>query len=120
LKPTEVQAWLDRYVRAWGSYDRDEIKSLFSSRALYSYHPWEQPLRGANAIADSWLGEQDAPGSWKANYRPAMINGNRGTATGTTTYSDGRVFWNLWELEFDDAGRCSRFVEWFMLQPPEP
>jgi len=119
VTPSEVQSWLDRYVEAWRSYEQDAIRSLFTKDATYAFHPWDKPLRGSSAIAKNWLADQDSPGSWQASYRPGIVEGNRATATGTTTYSDGRVFWNLFELEFDDDGRCSRFVEWFMQQPSE-
>ncbi|HJU80427.1 MAG TPA: nuclear transport factor 2 family protein [Acidimicrobiia bacterium] len=113
----DVQAWLDGYVAAWRSYDRASIESLFSEDAEYRYHPYDDPLVGASAIADSWLSSQDAPGSWSASYQPHLVEGNKATATGTTTYQDGRIFWNMWELEFTPDGRCRRFVEWFMRQP---
>jgi hypothetical protein len=115
---TDVQAWLERYIDAWRTYDRAKIEALFTDDAEHRYHPYDEPIVGARAIADSWLEEQDEPGSWKASYRPHLVEGNRATATGTTTYTDdGRTYWNLWELEFADDGRCRRFVEWFMRQP---
>jgi len=119
MTPSEVQSWLDLYLEAWRSYEPDEIRSLFTKDATYAFHPWDKPLRGSNAIAKNWLADQDSPSSWEARYRPGIVEGNRATATGTTTYSDGRVFWNLFELEFDNEGRCRRFVEWFMLEPSE-
>jgi hypothetical protein len=117
MTPKEVQSWLDRYVEAWNSYDRDLIEALFSENASYKYHPWDKELVGAVAIADDWLANQDEPGSWEACYHPLHIDGNKTFTTGTSSYNNGRVFWNLWEVDFDDASRCTRFVEWFMLQP---
>ncbi|HKZ18624.1 MAG TPA: nuclear transport factor 2 family protein [Acidimicrobiia bacterium] len=113
----DVQAWLDGYAAAWRSYDRASIESLFTEDAEYRYHPYDEPLVGASAIADSWLSSQDAPGGWSASYQPHLVEDNKATATGTTTYQDGRIFWNMWELEFTPDGRCRRFVEWFMRQP---
>lgn len=117
MNSSDVQAWLDRYLEAWRSYQPEMIRSLFNDDATYAFHPWDEPLRGATAIAENWLADQDAPGSWEAAYRPAMVEGNKAMATGKTSYSNGRVYWNMWELEFDEQGRCSRFVEWFMRQP---
>jgi hypothetical protein len=117
MTPDDVQSWLDRYVQAWRSYDREQIKALFSLDASYKYHPWDEPLMGADAIADDWLADRDEPGTWEASYRPLHVSGNKAFATGTSSYDNGRVYWNLWEVDFDDAGRCNRFVEWFMFKP---
>jgi hypothetical protein len=112
-----VGEWLDAYVAAWRSYDEADIRALFAPEATYAYHPYDEPLRGVNAIAASWLDEPDEPGSWEAWYAPALIEGNRATATGETRYpNQGRAFSNLFELEFDAGGRCLRFVEWYMEQ----
>ena len=118
MTAADVQRWLDAYVAAWRTYDRDAIAALFSADASYAYHPYDEPLRGRDAIVANWLDEPDDPGSWEASYRPLMLDGDRAVATGESRYADGEVFSNLWVLRFDDDGRCSEFVEWFMLQPP--
>jgi hypothetical protein len=112
-----VQRWLDAYVEAWRSYDRDAIEALFSEDAAHRYHPYDEPLRGRAAIADSWLEEPDEPGSWEARYEPWIVAGDRAVSVGETRYTDGEVYFNIWQLSFDEEGRCSDFVEWFM-QPP--
>jgi SnoaL-like domain len=112
----QVQVWLDAYVAAWRSYERDAIVALFTDDVAYQYHPYDEPLLGAEAVAGSWLEEQDAPGTWEAEYAPALIAGDEVIATGETRYTDGQVFSNLWQLTFAPDGRCSRFVEWYVLQ----
>jgi ketosteroid isomerase-like protein len=114
LSREHVQRWLDDYVAAWRSYDEDAIRALFAADATYAYHPYDEPLRGADAIAASWLEDRDEPGSWEAAYVPALIEGNTAIAKGETRYSGGGVFSNLYELDFDDEGHCTRFTEWFM------
>ena len=116
----EVQAWLDAYVAAWQSYDPAQIGALFAEDATQAYHPWDTGdavPRGRDAIVASWLSEQDAPGSWQAEYHPLMIDGDRAVTTGITRYASGKVYHNLFVLSFDDRGRCTDFVEWFMLRP---
>jgi hypothetical protein len=112
-----VQAWLDAYVQAWQTYDEAAIRDLFAEDASYAYHPYDEPERGRDAIVAAWLNDADEPGSWEASYSPALIDGAGAIATGETRYARGDVFSNLFELEFDGDGRCTRFVEWYMRQP---
>ena len=114
-----MQRWLDDYVAAWRSYDEAAIRALFAEDVSYAYHPYDEPLEGADAVAAAWLGDRDEPGSWEAAYAPALVVGNAAIAKGETRYTDGKVFSNLFELEFDDARRCTRFVEWFLQQPSD-
>lgn len=116
-----LQAWLDKYVAAWRSYEPKQIGDLFSKDALYFYSPFDEdkPLRGREAIVADWLAEPDAAGSWEARYVPVAVEGNVGVAQGRTRYvrpdgSTDREFDNIFVLHFDEDGRCSRFTEWFM------
>src|SRR5215216_688055 len=55
----DVARWLDDYVEAWKTYDRDRIAALFTDDVEYRYHPYDDPVRGRDAVVDSWLGEGD-------------------------------------------------------------
>jgi hypothetical protein len=113
----DVQRWLDAYVEAWRSYDRAAIEDLFTEDSSHRYHPWDEPIVGRSAIADSWLEDPDEPGSWEARYEPWIVASDRAVMVGETRYTNGDVYLNIWQLRFDGEGRCSEFVEWFM-QPP--
>jgi hypothetical protein len=118
----DVHAWLDAYVDAWRTYDPASIAALFTEDATYAYHPWDEGadvVRGRDAIVANWLEERDPPGSWEARYRPLLVEGERAVATGTTSYANGDTYWNLWVLRFREDGRCSGFVEWYMIPPSE-
>jgi SnoaL-like domain len=116
-----LQLWLDRYVEAWRTYEPAKIGELFSEDALYYYSPFDEQnhLRGREAIVADWLAEPNAPDSWKAHYVPVAVEGNVGVAQGRTRYfkPDGAVereFDNIFVLNFDEDGRCTRFTEWYM------
>jgi ketosteroid isomerase-like protein len=119
MTPERVGAWLEAYVAAWRSYDRDAIAGLFSEDAEYRYHPYDDPVRGREAIAAAWLADPDEPDSWEAAYAPLLIVADRAVATGETRYDGGRTFSNLFMLEFDGDGRCRSFTEWYMEHPSE-
>ena len=124
----DVQAWLDRYVRAWQTYDPDAIGELFSEEAEYRYAPWSEPVRGRHAIVGSWLApdgdasERDEPGTYDARYAPWVVQGDRAIAVGTSDYLSGpagrleRRYHNVFLLEFDPEGRCRSFTEWYALE----
>jgi hypothetical protein len=117
-----VQRWIEAYVEAWRTYDPAAIGVLFAEDATYAYHPYdegEEVVRGREAIVADWLEEQDEPGTWEASYRPLVVEGQRAVAEGTTSYTNGDFFWNLWTLRFDDENQCAEFVEWFMVRPRE-
>jgi len=123
--------WLERYVAAWVSYDREQITALFSEDVMYRYHPYDEPLVGRQAVVESWLGEgdhedaseRDEPGTYEASYEPVAIDGDTVVATGRSSYRDAaggeinRVYFNCFVMRFDAGGRCAEFTEWFMLRP---
>jgi len=122
-----VQDWLDRYVEAWRTYDQSIVEGLFAEDAEYRYHPWDEPVRGREAIVDNWLNPsgpasgRDEPGTWKARYEPYAVDGDTAVVTGETWYYadasqavEERHYWNIWTIEFDADGRCLSFTEYFM------
>jgi ketosteroid isomerase-like protein len=130
-----AQQWLDQYVAAWLSYDRDAIGALFSDDVSYRYHPHDEPIVGRGAVVASWLGETsdetsdgaasspDEPGTYGATYAPVAVDGDVVVATGTSTYRDTpdgpvtQVFGNCFVMRFDDDGRCREFTEYYVKQP---
>jgi hypothetical protein len=129
-----AQTWLDDYVAAWKSYDRDAIAALFAEDVAYRYHPYDEPLVGRDAVVDSWLGEadavsaggastRDAPDTYDAHYTPYAVEGDTLVATGTSVYQDHpdgpvtHTFDNCFLVRFDDEGRCVEFTELYMERP---
>lgn len=119
MEKSDVSDWLDRYVEAWQSYERDRIVALFADNATHRYRPYEEPVVGAEAIADDWLSDRDDPGTYDAVYEPVAVDGDTAVATGYSTYTnpDGSVrtiYDNCFVLRFDPDGRCREFTEWFI------
>jgi hypothetical protein len=58
------------------------ISNIFTDGTTYAYRPWDEPIKGREAIVADWLSDQDAPGTWTAKYRPFVIAGSRAVAIG--------------------------------------
>ena len=126
----DVQAWLDRYIAAWSSYDADAIGDLFSEDAQYRFHPSDEPFVGRDAIVRAWLepsgdaSGRDVPGTWEARYEPFVIGGDRAVAVGYSRYFEDATqaairttYDNAYLLGFDSDGRCRSFTEFFVERP---
>ena len=116
---TAVRDWLDRYIAAWRTYDPDAIGSLFTDDATYRYRPFDEPVRGRQAIVASWLEQPDDPGTWQIECEPLAVNGDLAVARCLTTYGppDGEPvdrYSNIWVIRLTDDGRASDFTEWWM------
>ena len=117
-----VAAWLDGYSQAWGTYDPERIGALFSEDAEYHYDPFQEPVRGRDAIVADWLEDRDEAGTYEGRYRPVLVAGDQAVARGYSRYFDtnGAVrdeFDNLFLLRFDADGRCAEYREWYMRKP---
>lgn len=118
-----VRGWLDRYVAAWKSYDAEAIGDLFTEDATYASGPFDEPVRGREAIVASWLEEPDEPGTYDGRYEPIAVDGDVAVANGRSRYfeADGATlaseFDKIFVLEFDAAGRCAEYREWYIERP---
>jgi ketosteroid isomerase-like protein len=128
----DVQAWLDRYILAWATYDADAIGDLFTDDAIYRYHPSDDGFVGRDAIVGAWLdpagdaSTRDDPGTWDAHYQPFTVDGDRAVAIGWSRYytdASKSAIQDLWDnvylLEFGPDGRCRSFTEAFVKRPAD-
>jgi ketosteroid isomerase-like protein len=131
MDKAQVDRWLDAYVAAWKSSDRDRIGELFADDVRYRYHPYDEPVQGREAVVRSWLGEEDhpgasttdEPGTFDAVYRAVAVDGDVAVATGSSTYLTepggalDKVYDNCFVMRFDSAGQCAEFTEWYIERP---
>lgn len=119
MERADVQRWIDAYVAAWRSNDRDEIAGLFTTDAAYYTAPYREPWRGHDGIVNGWLDRKDIQGTWSFRYEVLGVDGATAFVRGWTGYRPPLPnYANLWVITFDRDGRASEFVEWFMEEPP--
>jgi ketosteroid isomerase-like protein len=126
-----AQRWLDRYVAAWLSYDRDAVEALFSEDVVYRFLPYADPAVGREEVVAAWMGERsadhassrDEPGTYDGAYSPVAVDGDVVVATGTSSYRDEpggavtEVYDNCFVIRFDDEERCREFTEYYVKRP---
>jgi hypothetical protein len=122
MKREAASRWLDAYVEAWKTYDRDRIADLFTTDAQYRYHPYDEPVRGRDAIVESWFEDPDEPGTYEGSYEPVAVDGDVAVAVGTSSYRNAsgvvdRIYDNVYVMRFADDGRCREFTEWYVKRP---
>ena len=114
-----LQAWLDAYGRAWEQMDPDAAAALFADDATYQETPFDQPMRGREAIREYWRGVPEAQRDIRFEHEVLAADGDRGIAwwrarflrvpTSADVTLDG-----IFVLAFDEDGRCSSLREWWV------
>lgn len=111
----DLARWIADYERAWRTPGTAPLEQLFSPDATYSAAPFDEPLRGLDAIASFWEAERDsADEAFTLAWEPAAVEGDVGVARIEIHYAGppARVYRDLWIVVLDRAGRCSAFEEW--------
>lgn len=113
-----VEKWLSRYGQAWERKETEAFVTLFSPDVRYHWTPFEDPKEGREELAqafESAVARQEAirfkSTVLSAEGRSALTHWHcsfdRGP-TGQRVELDG-----IFHMEFDSAGRCQVFREWW-------
>jgi ketosteroid isomerase-like protein len=123
----EFRHWLDRYGDAWVAGDPDAVAELFAEDARYYETPFEEPLRGVEAIRTYWIqGAKDAQTSVSFDASLIAVDGSTGYARWRATFErlPSRrqvVLDGVLEATFDEDGNCREFREWWHRhETPDP
>ena len=82
----DVERCVQGYERAWSSNDPEDIGSLFTEDATYRFHPYDEPLRGRDAIVAQWIENKDEPEDYAFRFEVAGIDGDVAFVQGVTEY----------------------------------
>jgi uncharacterized protein (TIGR02246 family) len=113
-----IDRWMEGYIRAWESNDPDEIGALFTEDARYYTAPHREPWSGREGIVEGWLERKDQQGEWDFRYEIVAQADDLAFVQGWTTYhgQEEPNYGNLWVLRLTEDGRCSEFIEWWMVE----
>ena len=117
-----VEAWLERYGRAWETRDPSAAAELFTEDAQYLETPFDEPMKGRSAIYRYWSEIPETQRDIAFGFDILSIEENRVLArwwssyvkirTGEPTRLDG-----IFLLEFAEDGRCRSLREWWHAHP---
>lgn len=116
---TDFEKWIQRYLKAWKTNDKNDIAALFTEDATYLTQAFREPWRGRENIVKEWIGradwENEPKDEWSFDYEWLAIEGDTGVLDGLTDYS-GRdeIFKNIWVIKLEGDGRCREFIEYWV------
>ena len=103
------------YERAWRTAGTDVLREIFTEDATYRTSPYEEPLRGLEAVADMWERERLGPDEeFTLESEVVAVDGHTAVARIEVRYGPPRSseYRDLWVMEFAPDGRCQAFEEW--------
>lgn len=124
MTEAELSRWLDAYGRAWERQDPDAAASIFTEDGTYAWGPFNEPIRGREAIRAAWQhatqGQQE---NIRFGYEVLAVTDERGIArwwASMTGRSTGRPvkMEGIFLVTLSPSGECEVFREWWNEDPP--
>jgi SnoaL-like domain len=109
----DFEAWIAGYERAWRTAGVEMLGELFSEDASYRMSPYEEPVRGLEAIGELWERERQGPDeAFEMSREVVAVEGSTAVARIEVAYGNGDEYRDLWVVRFAPDGRCREFEEW--------
>lgn len=108
--------WLDAYRRAWEELDPDAAAALFTDDGTYAWGPYEEPLRGREAIRARWAEVTAAQSDVNFTSEALGVVDAGGVAHWNCKFNVGDLGIELdgiFLVKLTDEGLCSEFLEWW-------
>lgn len=107
--------WISKYESAWRAAGTRALDGLFSADAIYLAAPFDEPLRGVEAIAAFWEAERESHRE-AFTLTASIVAADGGTAVARVEVIYGEptshAYRDLWIITLDDKGLCTVFEEW--------
>jgi len=110
-----VYRWVEGYEHAWRTSGTEELSVLFTTDATYLHSPYEEPVRGLDAIGVMWDHDRDGPDEvFSLTAQVVAVEDDTAVVRAEVRYGQPvrREYRDLWILQFQSDGRCSWFEEW--------
>jgi ketosteroid isomerase-like protein len=110
-----VRRWVEGYEHAWRRPGTAEISALFTTDATYLHSPYEKPVVGVDAIGRMWEEDRDGPNEvFTLSTEVVAVDDQTAVVRAEVRYGQPvrQEYRDLWILQLEADGRCSRFEEW--------
>lgn len=113
-----VHKWLVAYGRAWISRDPLAAASLYSDGATYQVTPFDEPIRGRDAILEYWKGVAITQERIDFEFEILAVTPEYGIARWRATFLivsqglDTRLD-GIFVIALDSTGLCWSLREWW-------
>jgi uncharacterized protein (TIGR02246 family) len=111
----EIQAWLERYRRAWEDADADAAAALFTEDAVYRSSPFREPRVGQKSIREYWRNATGTQSGTRVRIGRPVVEGDRVAVEWWATYTDADegegTLPGILMLRFARDGRCAELRE---------
>jgi len=125
LKPEAFRGWLEAYRKAWEERNPQIVVKLFSTDAICRESPFEEPIRGLDAILDYWAHVPKTQDQVRFDYEILAVSGETGIARWRASFQriptkvqvslDG-----IMVVRFNAENQCVLFEEWWRRQERNP
>ena len=112
------ESWLNAYGRAWESRNPEAASGLFAEDGIYQVTPFDEPLRGREAIFEYWSTVAQTEECIEFRYEILVTNAQLNIAKwsasfvivphGLHTKLDG-----IFLISLNEEGRCKSLREWW-------
>ncbi len=119
------KVWLDAYGQAWENRDEQAAASIFTDDATYRETPFDELMRGREAILKYWADETHAQEQIKFSCEILAVSENRGIARWQTSFaripSKSQVKLDgIFVVYLNAENLCTVFEEWWHREEKEP
>jgi ketosteroid isomerase-like protein len=111
-----LATWLEAYKRAWEERDPQAAADLFTEDGLYAWGPFEEPMRGREAIRARWAEVTAAQSEVRFGSEPLGIVDAGGVARWWCSFNVDTLRIELdgiFLVALTSDGLCSEFREWW-------
>src|SRR5688572_13499914 len=117
--------WLEAYGQAWENQDPQAAAKIFAADATYQETPFDEQIRGREAILQYWLEETYVQEQVKFSYEILAVSENRGIARWQASFArrPSKIHVKLdgiFVVYLNVENLCTVFEEWWNREETQP